>query len=249
MTLQVINLGDAVNDGSGDDLRTAFEKIVFNFNDLDTRITDDTTIAINVGSEGVGVLKAQVGDELQFKKLVENNYVSIVENENTLTIGLDFQSTVDFNSQNLSNIGDVSVLGSINLNGPSSYLYGNVVGILDGVVMGTVYAATNPVVAQGNVVGRNGLITNPADPNYAPALVDGVNVLELNNAATSFDFGTIGEEVYVIDPSLPGEYFGVGLSTIKRVFNNPVSYLLDQIGTDMGTIMDPSPYIISNGSI
>ena len=34
MALKTINLGGVANDGTGDDLREAFEKVVFNFNDL-----------------------------------------------------------------------------------------------------------------------------------------------------------------------------------------------------------------------
>jgi hypothetical protein len=34
MTIQTINIGNVVNDGLGDDLRTAFEKVNANFADL-----------------------------------------------------------------------------------------------------------------------------------------------------------------------------------------------------------------------
>ena len=44
MALKTINLGGVANDGTGDDLREAFEKVVFNFNDLDLRTPEATTV-------------------------------------------------------------------------------------------------------------------------------------------------------------------------------------------------------------
>ena len=54
MTIQPINIGNVVNDGLGDDLRTAFEKVNANFADLSTQLT---ITASNVGAVGVGVFK------------------------------------------------------------------------------------------------------------------------------------------------------------------------------------------------
>jgi hypothetical protein len=67
MTVQTINIGTVVNDGLGDDLRTAFQKVNANFTDLSTQLT---TTATNLGATGVGVFKEKIGAELQFKKLV-----------------------------------------------------------------------------------------------------------------------------------------------------------------------------------
>jgi archaellum component FlaF (FlaF/FlaG flagellin family) len=67
MTIQTINIGNVVNDGLGDDLRTAFQKVNANFSDLSTQLTITAT---NLGATGVGVFKEKIGADLQFKKLV-----------------------------------------------------------------------------------------------------------------------------------------------------------------------------------
>ena len=50
MTIQTINIGNVVNDGLGDDLRTAFQKVNANFTDLSAQLT---ITASNVGAVGL----------------------------------------------------------------------------------------------------------------------------------------------------------------------------------------------------
>jgi hypothetical protein len=64
MAIQTINLGSVANDGTGDDLREAFEKIVFNFDDLDNRTPEATTV-VNLGS-GEGLFSNKSDAELRF---------------------------------------------------------------------------------------------------------------------------------------------------------------------------------------
>jgi archaellum component FlaF (FlaF/FlaG flagellin family) len=72
-----------VNDGLGDDLRTAFEKVNANFADLSTQLTITAT---NVGATGVGVFKEKVGADLRFKKLVSGTKMLLNENTDTVTV-------------------------------------------------------------------------------------------------------------------------------------------------------------------
>jgi len=83
MTIQPINIGNVVNDGLGDDLRTAFEKVNANFEDLSTQLTITAT---NVGATGVGVFKEKVGADLKFKKLVSGTKMLLNENTDTVTV-------------------------------------------------------------------------------------------------------------------------------------------------------------------
>ena len=83
MTIQTINIGNVVNDGLGDDLRTAFEKVNANFADLSTQLTITAT---NVGATGVGVFKEKVGADLRFKKLVSGTKMLLNENTDTVTV-------------------------------------------------------------------------------------------------------------------------------------------------------------------
>ena len=83
MTIQTINIGNVVNDGLGDDLRTAFEKVNANFTDLSAQLTITAT---NVGTVGVGVFKEKVGADLRFKKLVSGTKMLLNENTDTVTV-------------------------------------------------------------------------------------------------------------------------------------------------------------------
>ena len=83
MTIQTINIGNVVNDGLGDDLRTAFQKVNANFSDLSAQLTITAT---NVGTVGVGVFKEKVGADLRFKKLVSGTKMLLDENTDTVTV-------------------------------------------------------------------------------------------------------------------------------------------------------------------
>ena len=83
MTIQTINIGNVVNDGLGDDLRTAFEKVNANFSDLSAQLTITAT---NVGTVGIGVFKEKVGADLRFKKLVSGTKMLLNENTDTVTV-------------------------------------------------------------------------------------------------------------------------------------------------------------------
>jgi hypothetical protein len=70
--IQTINIGNVVNDGLGDDLRTAFEKVNANFAELDASLT---VTASNLGSTGAGIFAGKIGADLQFKNLVSGTKI------------------------------------------------------------------------------------------------------------------------------------------------------------------------------
>jgi hypothetical protein len=83
MTIQTINIGNVVNDGLGDDLRTAFQKVNANFTELNAQLT---ITASNVGTSGVGVFKEKEGTDLRFKKLISGTKMLLNENADTVTV-------------------------------------------------------------------------------------------------------------------------------------------------------------------
>lgn len=87
MALRTINLGNVANDGTGDDLREAFEKVIFNFAELDAR-TPETTTAVNLGG-GQGLFANKNDAELQFKSLVGGTNATLTADANTITIDVD----------------------------------------------------------------------------------------------------------------------------------------------------------------
>lgn len=216
--MQTINLGNIANDGTGDDLRVAFQKVNNNFSELSEVILNATpTFATNVGDTGVGVYLQKEDDTLEFKKLVHGDLTTITDNGTTITID------TDLSGKSLTDIANITVTGNITA---GVYFIGNLQGNVLGNLIGTVYAPAGANAAQGNIVGRNGLITSPGDPNYAPALVDGISVQTLNNQVNTFDFGSVG----------------------NQTFTSPIQYLLSQIGADFGTFTNPTQYNIDAGS-
>lgn len=90
MTLQTINLGNYANDGTGDDLRTAFQKVNANFSELYSEAAIST--ARNLGS-GVGLFSAKDGINLDFKTLTSADD-SVVFTETDTTVNLQAVTTV-----------------------------------------------------------------------------------------------------------------------------------------------------------
>lgn len=125
MAIQRINLGNVVNDGLGDDLRTAFQKVNDNFSEL--YYLGNMTAANTTGNAGVGLFKEKVDtvidgvitSTLVFKNLLAGNNISLTELPNTVRIDLDyvdppaFQSiTVDDSSTVLASFSrDISIMG------------------------------------------------------------------------------------------------------------------------------------------
>ena len=67
MAIQTINIGTNPNDGTGDDLRTAFDKVNDNFTEL-LAVGGETNTASNLGI-GEGVFKVKTAQNLEFKSL------------------------------------------------------------------------------------------------------------------------------------------------------------------------------------
>jgi hypothetical protein len=77
MTIQTINLGTYANDGTGDDLRTAFQKVNANFAELNSEINIGG--AANIGT-GAGVFAQKNGVNLEFKTLTSTNGTVAITN-------------------------------------------------------------------------------------------------------------------------------------------------------------------------
>jgi len=113
-----------VNDGLGDNLRTAFEKVNANFTDLLT--TFDLT-GENTQTVGAKVFKEKVGDNLQLRSVVAGTGMTVVENTDNITVTSIIDITRDtapelggnlvLNSFNVTGTGNVNITGSITSTG------------------------------------------------------------------------------------------------------------------------------------
>lgn len=189
--LEEINLGNVVNDGTGDDLRTAFEKVKTNFERL-YNFGNAPTTASNVGASGQGIFKQKNDTNFEFRKLDGVGSIKLTLVGDVIQAAFLPTAAVDFNGQDIINV-DALTANSIN---------GTITGNLT-----------------GNVVG---LIRNGSTATQNPF----VDVTLLNRQVNTFDYGFIAP-----------------------TYRDPISYLLNEIGTDMGTIIDPSPISIDAGTI
>lgn len=90
MAIQNINIGNLVNDGLGDDLRTAFQKVNSNFSELQTSLT---VTASNVAN-GARVFKQKSNNNLEFRTIFGEG--ALVVEELTDAIRITSLNTLGF---------------------------------------------------------------------------------------------------------------------------------------------------------
>jgi len=173
-TIQTINIGNIVNDGLGDDLRTAFQKVNANFATLNN---DLTITASNLGTVGEPVFKQKTGLNLEFKKLVAGNKITISSSPDSLLIS----STVGNNFQRLTtNSGYVDA---------DQHQYVTFQGDTNIQVSAVADVVTIETVLDLNQILKV-LDFGPIGNATTGATVYN-NIVQLNTAAGNIDFGTI----------------------------------------------------------
>jgi len=88
MAVQLINIGNVANDGTGDDLREAMIKINTNFEELDLR-DDEQTTASNLGDTGEGLFFQRNSYDLEFKKISAGSNITLTADDNKIVIAAD----------------------------------------------------------------------------------------------------------------------------------------------------------------
>jgi len=147
MTQLTINLGSYANDGTGDDLRTAFTKVNTNFTDLYSQITNIN--GTNLGS-GQGIFVADTTGVLQFKSITGSNGITVTSTATSVNIA-GYTLSSDTNA----------VLGSnLNLNSHNIVGTGDVQATVYGIDMRALQNQLNTLLA--TTFGDQGTFTNPA---------------------------------------------------------------------------------------
>ena len=171
MAIQTINVGNLVNDGLGDDLRTAFLKVNANFAELSTT---STTTASNVGATGVGVFKQKAGADLQFKKLLSGDKIVVTDSADNVVIS---STAPDAFVRITTNSGVASASSS-----PYVTMQG-----------GTNIQVTNQLGPTGNVITIGETINTVkliSDIDFGPVSGSYDNAIQFILAAGDYDFGT-----------------------------------------------------------
>ena len=152
MAIQPINLGNYANDGTGDDLRTAFTKVNANFTELYQGAAIST--ASNSGA-GVGVFKDKNGTILRFKSLTStDSSVTFTNNADTVNLRANTKLENDLTPR----LG-----GNLDING--RLIFGTGVSDVQANVWGTnlrqLSATVQLMLESGNVNVNMGTFTNP----------------------------------------------------------------------------------------
>lgn len=238
MALQTINLGNVANDGTGDDLREAFQKVIFNFAELDAR-TPEATTAVNLGT-GEGVFASRNNAELQFKSLVGGSNATLTSDTDSITIDVDagvtqFIIAGDSGSLTVTEDATVTIEGG---NLISTERDGNSIRINSN-ALGSLSDDPNPTLSAGlNAAGYNlasvgnidaGTVSGVFDGNLT-GLVHGVDIRDLNTYRDpdNWDFG------------------GIAPSTVTNIYD----YVFKTYNVDFGTISGVQPNVnLDFGSI
>jgi hypothetical protein len=158
MTIQTVNLGSYANDGTGDDLRTAFTKVNDNTAELDlTRVVSATNLGL-----GAEIFKEKVDKNLQLRKINAGINITVTQNANDITIATpdsinnlvedttpQLGGNLDLNSFNVIGTGSIDIEGVV----IADEFTGNVVVRNNSLTI----EAYNTVTSDYNTVSINGL--------------------------------------------------------------------------------------------
>jgi len=237
MAVQLINIGNSANDGTGDDLREAFIKVNQNFEDLDLR-DDEQTTASNIGASGQGIFANKVGYDLQFKKLVASTDIILTSTDDQITISANggLKSVLvgsNSGSTILQEIAELNVLGT---------------GLVETALVGdnltisytgwTQLSDDTAPVLGGELNGGGNSIVN----------VDAVDAAIVSGGEI---YGPLTGTVYGIDirdlDAYFNEYFDFG--TLSGNVNSIINWMFSEISVDFGSFTSPELKTIDLGSI
>ena len=194
MTLQVnlVNLGEYPNDGSGDDLRSAFIKTNANFQSIKDNVVLN---AENIGT-GTGIFSIKSGNTLKFKSISSvNPNMSISYDSDNITLNVidsinslvedpnpTLAGTLILNGNNIEGFGNIDITGDIT----ADTITGNFIGSFSGDISGNIDGNLTGNVA-GNVVGNlTGNVTGNLTGNVTGQVsnINNHNLADLGNVTS-----------------------------------------------------------------
>lgn len=231
MTLQLINVGNIANDGTGDDLREAFIKINQNFEEIDLR-DPDLTRAVNIGAVGEGVFAKVENFELQFKKLVQGSNITLTSTDDQIIVDA---------------LGGLQQLLVISDEGSLFLTDGDAIEISGGVGINTKFVGNNLIIENTASSLQTDLLptlaANLNANNFNIINVDTINANQLTGNLT----GTVhGIDIRDINRYFD-QYFDFGV--ISQDVNNLFEWFFATLEVDLGTFQQPASTGIDLGSI
>lgn len=237
MAVELINVGQIANDGTGDDLREAFIKINQNFEELDLR-DDEQTTASNLGTIGEGVFAKKINYDLQFKKLVAGQDITLSSNDETVVIdangGLKTVLIVaDNGNKTLEGITHLNINGGSNINT-----------VLLNDTLTIEYTGPTKLDDDPNPALANALHANSHDITNAGT----IDAVEFIGSFSGNLTGLVhGIDIRPLNDKFAPDNFDMG--TISQTITNLYDWIISNINIDMGTFNLPEQRLIELGPI
>jgi hypothetical protein len=219
MALQTINIGNFVNDGTGDDLRTAFTKINDNFDQLDLSGGQNNT-ASNIGLDtaGAGLWKEKVGTDLRFKRIKGGNGITIQVNPNDLTIVNQWPAIASITADDQTHIAATTAPKSITVAGS-----------------GGVHTTTT-----GDTLTIDGRLQRETTPRLGANLdLNGHNIHGVGSVISDLIGSVFADDSTVIVDGVNGKLHGDLIGTVYSVDIRNLDSVVN--GFDFGRIAFPAP--------
>jgi hypothetical protein len=220
MAIQNINVGNAANDGTGDDLREAFIKVNQNFQTLDS-IAEQT--GNNLGTAGAEVFANKIGNVLNFRRLVGQGNVVLTQHDTTISISADINTNFVITGDS----GSLIAGAGINYN-----------------ILG---AGTNTIGVDENTktITVTGRIENDLNPVLGESLnANNKNITAVNNfsafSVLTNDFSLTNINGVDYDSRLGRYIEGFDFGDISTPAESILDWVILQIGVDLGTFNQPS---------
>jgi len=237
MAVELINVGDIPNDGTGDDLRVAFVKVNNSLEDLDARVTTASVDAVNIGTTGEAVFAGRDNDTLQFKTLIGGSNVSLSSTATSIVVDA---------AGGLDQILLVSDNGHIQVDSNASTLR-----IEGGEVISTRTSGNTLFVD----LETNGVVARDANPTLSANLnANNNNISNVAQISSASFLGPLTGLVYGVDIRNINEYFDNYFNFgefIDNDFNNILDVLIATNDVDLGAFIgsDVANFNIDLGQI
>ena len=232
MAIETINVGNAANDGTGDDLRESFIKVNNNFTYLSTAPLG----VANLGS-GVEIYASQVGGNINLRTLVPGNaYITITQLENTIVFeGQPGTFTISDGANTMIAGGGIpmSIVGS---DATNVLVDDNTKTVT---ITSSVFADLSPQLG-ASLDGNNFNITNVG--NIAATSVLGATVNATNLLPTNINGVSYADR---LGRYIEGFDFGVFTETPSSILD----FVIASIGMDHGTFIEPNTLVKDFNSV
>lgn len=220
MAIQIVNIGEIANDGTGDDLRTAFDKVNDNFQELDLRFPEDAT-GVNLSTLGEEIFVDAQNSRLSFKTIIGGNNVTLSASSSAVTINA---------ADSLDQLLAVTDSGSVTVTRGQSMAVNGGVGIT------TRASGQNVIIdATDGVLGADGTPTLNAQLN-----ANNNNIINAGSVTASQFYGPLEGLVYGIDiRTIAGFTTEFDFGGFIQEYTSIIEWLQKEIDVDFGSLVSP----------